>query len=172
MKIITSLINSLLCIAASLLMTECNVEHHYWYRCTMEIYNDTDYPVALHMNFDPQNGSMYTFGEIRYIISEDSLLGLIEHRYLNMEEKNYPVFDNIWETPDNETIYCKLYRVNPDTYKEEELLAEWNSSQSDESSLFNAKSWREDWHFDYTNMVGIYEWKFYINEHLTPTLNE
>ena len=73
-----------LCIAASLMMTQCPKGDEYiGHYCSLDVYNDTDYPVALHMNFDPQRGNIYTFGEMRYIIPEGSFSSIVEKRFIN-----------------------------------------------------------------------------------------
>ncbi len=149
------LIYKSLCIVAGLLMMQCpgGFEYQYVaYNCSMEIHNDTDYPVTLHLNFDPQSGRLYTFGEVRYIIDVDSrpyynILYIVEDRY--MERTKMHPFQAIWKTPNDEIVYCKLYRLNPNTYEEEELLGEWEDPQkwekvgySREPDFFNSCTWR------------------------------
>ncbi len=133
--------------------------------CSLVIDNCFEHPVSLKTNFDIQNGSIVPGGEeITHVIESFSRPKLAPYLFLGRTDTP---FDDIWKHSGDESIYFRLYRLNPETYEEEGLMADWG-----EDSIFvQEKSWRMEYggeeHYDEDNHpVDFIKWTFSLADNL------
>jgi len=81
------------------------------------------------------NGCVYPDGEKEQILPPFDTLYLVSNlpfgHAMNLK------FENFWKNSSTEPIYYRLYKLNPETYEEEEMLKDWEQ----ESAFFDVKSW-------------------------------
>lgn len=163
------LICSVLCMCTSFVMTSCDPN---WallpsYGCSLVIDNTLGYPVSMKTNFDIQNGSIVTVGEeITHVIDPhiSPTLVLVHYRYLG---RTHTPFEDIWKHNGDEPVYFLFYRLNPETYEEEEAIADWG----EDSIFFEERSWYKEYggeeHYDEDNhSVDFFKLTFSLADNL------
>ena len=150
-----------------LTLSSCDPEDARYpaYCYSLIINNDLGYPVSLYCNFDTDGrGGIYAEGDMEHYICYPQVgFFLFSDNYL--PKTNTP-FEYLWNRYDKQNLKCKLYRMNPDTSEDEELLAEWGCG----SPFFNEDSWSlesyQGYYHNETELITICQWTFSLADNL------
>ncbi len=129
---------------------------------SLEILNDTEFPVRIHMNFDLENNSVYTIGENSVIINKGESYSFIRDRFF---ESNTNPFKTAWKGISSNKLYLEAYVYSYESSQDVSLVQQWNN-QSENNELFQEEYWiLKEWDNDPSDKYNIHHfvWTFTLS---------